>query len=100
MLQLLDVNPGYKSTIQGYLARVCDFTATESETYNQLKNELVSRANSQSNDMTSTEMLTWFFIQSRKFNLALTQEIAFDKRMTLNGARVYNLAEIAAENND
>lgn len=99
-LTLLDVNVAYKSSIQNYLSRLVDFTDTQSETYNLLKDELLSRVNTNSSEMTNTEMITWFFIQSRNFGMALTQEIALDKRMSLNGARVYELGSIASDNKD
>ncbi len=99
-LDLLTFNAGYISTVQSSLSRIIDFSNPDGEVYNLLKNELLQRANSNSGDISSTEMVTWFFIQSRNFNLALTQEIALDKRASLNGARVFELGEIARQNND
>lgn len=99
-LDLLDVNIGYKTSVQSYLSRLVDFSQTESDVYTLLKSELLSKAQSNPGDITATEMLTWFFIQSRAFNMALTQELTLDKRMNLNGIRVYELGEIAHENKD
>ncbi|MCO5260304.1 MAG: hypothetical protein M9916_09190 [Crocinitomicaceae bacterium] len=99
-LSLIDYNSGYMEPIQNLLTRVIDFNNTTSEDYNLLKAELLQRAQSKPNDANATEMVTWFFIQSRDFNAALIQEQALDKRMNFSGGRVYDLGIICIENND
>ncbi len=99
-LDLLEVNPGYKSSVQSYLSRMVDFEDTDNEAYELLKSELLKKVKANPGDMTSTEMLTWFFIQSKAFSMALLQEQTLDKRMNLNGNRVFDLGEIALENKD
>ncbi len=46
------------------------------------------------------EMLAWFFIQRKDYKSALRQVKALDKRLDENGARVVNLAHVAANARD
>ncbi|MEZ5147503.1 MAG: tetratricopeptide repeat protein [Bacteroidales bacterium] len=47
-----------------------------------------------------SEMLLWLSIQNEDFDMALTQAKAIDRRMKEEGARVYDLANIALSNED
>lgn len=99
-LNLIDFNSGYTETVQTLLSRVIDFNNKTSEEYTTLKTELLTRAQKNPNDVRAAEMVTWLFIQSRDFPAALIQEQALDKRLQLNGSRVYDLGIICVENND
>ncbi|MEZ4890921.1 MAG: tetratricopeptide repeat protein [Crocinitomicaceae bacterium] len=99
-LNLIDFNSGYTETVQTILSRVIDFNNKSSEEYAILKTELLTRAQKNPNDVRAAEMVTWLFIQSRDFPAALIQEQALDKRLQLNGSRVYDLGIICVENND
>lgn len=99
-LNLIDFNSGYTETVQMLLSRVIDFNNKSSEEYTTLKTELLTRAQKNPSDVQAAEMVTWLFIQSRDFPAALVQEQALDKRLQLNGSRVYDLGIICVENND
>jgi tetratricopeptide (TPR) repeat protein len=99
-LDLLNYNSGYSSAVQTVLGRVIDFNNKSSEEYITLKSELLARAQSKPNDTTLSEIVTWFFIQSKDFTTALMQEQAMDKRLDLNGRRVFELGQVCAQNND
>lgn len=99
-LNLIDFNSGYTETVQTLLSRVIDFNNKSSEEYAILKTELLTRAQKNPSDVRAAEMVTWLFIQSRDFPAALIQEQALDKRLQLNGSRVYDLGIICIENND
>jgi tetratricopeptide (TPR) repeat protein len=99
-LDLVEYNASYKSSVQNVLSRVIDFTATSSEEYQLLKTELLQRTQSKPDDLNISEMVTWFFIQSKDFSTALVQEQSMDKRLDLKGRRVYELGTICIENQD
>lgn len=99
-MDLIDYSANYKSTVQNILSRIIDFNNKSTEEYAVLKTELLSRTQSKPNDLTISEMVTWFFIQSKDFPTALIQEQAIDKRMDLQGRRVFELGQICIENND
>ncbi|HLU86549.1 MAG TPA: tetratricopeptide repeat protein [Taishania sp.] len=99
-LNLIDYNAQYKSSVQTLLGRMIDFSDKNSNVYTVVKSELLAKVQSKPDDLTATELLTWFFIQSRDFQTALIQEQAIDKRLELRGRRVYELGLICTENND
>lgn len=99
-LDLVDYSANYKTSVQNVLSRIIDFSATSSEEYTTLKAELLQRTQSKPDDTIVSEMVTWFFIQSKDFPTALMQEQSMDKRMDLKGRRVYELGAICVENND
>lgn len=99
-LDLVDYSANYKTSVQNILSRIIDFSATSSEEYTTLKTELLQRTQSRPDDIVLSELVTWFFIQSKDFPTALMQEQAMDKRMDLKGRRVYDLGIICVENND
>lgn len=99
-LDVLDYNASYKSSVQNVFSRIIDFSNTSSEEYVILKTELLQRTQSKPDDMILSEMVTWFFIQSKEFPMALMQEQSIDKRMDLKGRNVYELGRICVENND
>lgn len=99
-LDLLDYNANYQQTIQTVLSRQIDFSNTGSDEYRMLKEGLLVRVQKNPSNMSYSEMLIWFFIQSKDFSAALIQEQAIDKRLGLNGIRVYNLGEICVQNKE
>lgn len=99
-LDLVDYSASYKTSVENIFSRIIDFSNTSSEEYITLKTELLQRTQSKPDDMILSEMVTWFFIQSKDFPTALMQEQAMDKRMDLKGRRVYDLGTICVENHD
>ncbi len=99
-IDLVEYSASYKTTVQNVLSRIVDFSNKSSEEYTALKTELLTRTQNKPNDLIISELVTWFFIQSKDFSTALIQEQAMDKRMDLKGRRVFELGQICVENND
>jgi tetratricopeptide (TPR) repeat protein len=45
------------------------------------------------------ELLTWYYIQQKEFDMALRQTLALDRRLKENGLRIFELSKIMASNN-
>lgn len=99
-LDLLDYSPSYLSSVQNTLGSKIDFQEEESETYDLLRQALLSRSQKNPNDEAYTEMLTWMFIQRQNFPAAFVQVKALDKRTNGEGRLLYNLGGICVENKD
>lgn len=100
-LDLLDYNPVYRKTIQSLLSRQVDFEdESVSSLQETLKKELIDRTQKNPNNEEYAEMLTWFFMQKQNFSAALVQMKAIDKRSKGEGRKVFELGEIASDNND
>lgn len=65
-----------------------------------LEKALYSRVQQDPNELSYTELLTWYLVQKQKFSRALLQEKATDRRLKLNGSRVYDLGNIALNNKE
>lgn len=65
-----------------------------------LEKVLYSRIQQEPMELGHSELLTWYFVQKQKFSRALLQEKATDKRLKLNGSRVYDLGVIALNNKE
>jgi len=94
-LNSLDANPNRMNTIQTLFQRYLP-----EEDYPELQKQLYTRIQDDRNAMHYPELLTWVFIQSEDYASAFRQVKAMDRRMKENGGRVYNLAQIAANDGD
>jgi len=94
-LNSLDANPNRMNTIQTLFQRYLP-----KEDYAELQKQLYTRIQDDRNAMHYPELLTWVFIQSKDYPSAFRQVKAMDRRMKENGGRVYNLAQIAANDGD
>ncbi len=65
-----------------------------------LEKALYARVQQDPNELSYTELLTWYLVQKQKFSRALLQEKATDRRLKLNGSRVYDLGTIALNNKE
>jgi predicted Zn-dependent protease len=65
-----------------------------------LEKALYAKIQQEPNELSYTELLTWYLVQKQKFSRALLQEKATDRRLKLNGSRVYDLGNIALNNKD
>lgn len=95
--ELLTLNrqPEKKETVLAALQGVIntkDEELLEKIIYNRIQQEPM--------DLGHSELLTWYFVQKQKFSRALLQEKAADKRLKLNGSRVYDLGVIALNNKE
>jgi len=93
-------DPSMSGYIQLVMQRRIDFSNTESQEYTLVKTELLSLVQQHPDNTTATELLIWFFVQSKNFATALIQEQALDKRLNLSGQRVFHLGQICSENHD
>ncbi|MDG1297170.1 MAG: tetratricopeptide repeat protein [Saprospiraceae bacterium] len=68
--------------------------------YQELQSQLYQRVQSNTDIYAFNEMLAWVFIQRKDYRNALRQMIAIDKRNEEDGARVFNIGQVAAEDAD
>ncbi len=94
-LNALEENPDRIRTIQTIFQRY--FLA---EDYEELQRQLYVRLQENENAAQNIELLTWVFIQQEDYKNALRQVRALDRRLRENGGRVYQLAEIALNDQD
>jgi len=99
-LDLLEINNEFKEQVQTALAQRIDFTQENNPTSDLVKEALIDRSQSRSSDLIYAEMLQWYFTQRKQFALALTQAQALDKRENSTGFRVYELANVFAQNKE
>lgn len=70
------------------------------EDYEELQTQLYNRIAQNENALYYTELLTWVFIQRKDYKNALRQVRALDRKQKENGGRVFQLAEVAANDKD
>ena len=80
------------------LAALQGFINTKDEP--TLEKALYTKIQQEPNELAYNELLIWFFVQKQKFARALLQEKATDKRLKLNGSRVYDLGMLAMTNKE
>lgn len=83
--------PTVKTLLQRYLSE---------EGYQELQSQLYTRIQEDSYADYYTDLLAWVFIQNKDYASALRQMKALDKRLREDGARVFDLAETAANDGD
>lgn len=80
------------------LAALQGFINTKDEPL--VEKALYTRIQQEPNELAYNELLIWYFVQKQKFSRALLQEKATDKRVKLNGSRVYDLGMLAMNNKE
>ncbi|WP_223833865.1 tetratricopeptide repeat protein [Spirosoma profusum] len=80
------------------LAALQGFINTKDEPI--VEKALYTRIQQEPNELAYNELLIWYFVQKQKFSRALLQEKATDKRLKLNGSRVYELGMLAMNNKE
>ncbi|GAB3687016.1 hypothetical protein GCM10027592_00030 [Spirosoma flavus] len=80
------------------LAALQGFINTKDEPL--VEKALYTRIQQEPNELAYNELLIWYFVQKQKFSRALLQEKATDKRLKLNGSRVYELGMLAMNNKE
>ena len=96
-LDVLKLSNGYIKSVQNTLNRVIGFE--EENKYNDvLQNELLKRIQKSPDEETYAEMLIWMYMKQNKFDAALAQVIALDKRNKEDGERVMELSDLAFNN--
>ncbi|MFD2932140.1 tetratricopeptide repeat protein [Spirosoma flavum] len=80
------------------LAALQGFINTKDEPL--VEKALYTKIQQEPNELAYNELLIWYFVQKQKFTRALLQEKATDKRLKLNGSRVYDLGMLAMNNKE
>ncbi|MFZ1704115.1 MAG: tetratricopeptide repeat protein [Saprospiraceae bacterium] len=72
----------------------------QTEDYKELQTQLYELIQNNPNDSTFPEMLQWTFITVKEYGKALRQAKALDRQFQENGVRVYNVSQIAMNDED
>ena len=100
-LNQLESNPNLKSYVTNHLQRFLNNNGIKDEQNFQLvKRLLLSKVRQEENRTDFSEMLIWLFVQNEKYDLALNQAIALDKRTNSCLEEVYNLANFFLDNEE
>lgn len=97
-LALIELEPGYASSIEAILTQKIDFSAENTPEFDLIKGRLLEKSQKKPNDYVYTEMLIWLFTQKKQFNTALVQAQALDKREKGGGRRVFELGTMCVQN--
>lgn len=95
-LNSLEDNPGYLVTVETYLQRNLD----EESDYQELMAQLYERIQDKPQNTIYPELLIWIYLQKKDYKNAFRQAKAIDRQLEENGGRVFNIAEIAANDKD
>lgn len=94
-LNSLEANPQRMGTLRTIFQRYLS-----EDDFKILQTQLYARIQEKRNALYYPELLAWVFIQNKDYKGALRQVRAIDRRLKENGQRIYQLAEIAANDND
>lgn len=94
-LNALAANPDRMNTLQTIFQRYFS-----QEEFEELQKQLYTRIQEDRDAIYYPVLLTWVFIQEKEYSKALRQVLAMDRRLRENGQRIYQLAEIAANDED
>jgi len=96
-LNLLEVNQSYLNTVQDRLATTLA-DDPENIKNEQFRNALLTRVQQNSDNPAYADLLWWYSIQQKDFDLALIQAKAIDRRRQEQGDRILQLAQLAVAN--
>lgn len=88
-------NPSRINSLKTYFVQTL-----QEEDFAELKAQLYERIQEDPDNIDYPEMLEWVFVQGKDYSKALRQSKALDKRLGENGFRVYDLAQISANDFD
>lgn len=94
-LNSLEANPSRLENLQTIFQRYLS-----EEDFLELQKQLYTRIQENDNAAYYPELLAWVFIQRKDYKNAFRQVRALDRRLRENGGRVYQLAQIAANDKD
>ena len=94
-LNSLDANPERLDNIETIFQRYL-----LEEDYQELQKQIYARIQTNDQAIHYPELLTWQFLQQKDYLNALRQMRALDRRLKENGSRIFNLAQIAANDGD
>jgi len=96
-LNMLDVNKSYMNTVQDRIQMTLSFDVNN-EKNEILRKTLLSRAQKSPDNTNYAELLWWYSIQQKDFDLAFLQARALDRRFKENGDKLVSLASLALSN--
>ena len=96
-LDMVIINDKYIAPIKGKLQLIISDPNKEAAT-EAIRDELLKRTQKNSGQTIYAELLYWYSIQKKDFELATIQAIALDKQFNEQGERVYNLSKILMSN--
>lgn len=92
-LDMIEENSSQTGQVQNLLqARL------QEDDYDMLREALLSRSRLNPDNSALSELMVWFFVQQKDFDMAFIQAKALDRREGQNGSRLLNLARTATEN--
>jgi predicted Zn-dependent protease len=94
-INLLNTNPEALPQAQ----RALGGTFESKEDYELLKTAILRFLQKEPQSTVMAELLTWYYIQQKEFDMALRQTLALDRRLKENGLRIFELSKIMASNN-
>jgi len=96
---LLDLNKSYLPTIEDRLQ--FDLSNDPDNSKNELfRKYLLEKSQKEPDQTYYSEMLLWYSIQQKDFELALIQARSLDRRLREDGSRVFQLAKMAISNQE
>jgi tetratricopeptide (TPR) repeat protein len=96
-LNLLEVNTSYLPTVQDRIQVILSYDVNN-EKNESLRKILLARAQKNPDKTYYAELLWWYSIQQKDFNLALLQAKSLDRRLNENGEKLVSLANLAVSN--
>ncbi len=96
-LNLLEVNPTYLNPVQDRIQNNLSYDVNN-EKNESFRKALLGRVQREPDKTYYSELLWWYSIQQKDFELALLQAKAIDRRMKENGDRLVQLAALAVSN--
>ncbi|MEL6389261.1 MAG: tetratricopeptide repeat protein [Bacteroidota bacterium] len=84
------------SSVQNYFAKYLSGDAS----YEVLRKQLYAKVQEQPDNIFYPEMIQWVFVTRKKYDRALRQARALDRRLQENGSRIYSIAQIASNGRD
>lgn len=98
-LTMLENNKGYLNTVEDRIQSILSVDV-DNEKNEVFRKMLLSRVQKNPEKSWLTELLWWYSIQQKDFELALIQGKALDRRLQENGERLMQLAGLAASNDN
>lgn len=93
-LNALEVDAQLMEDVQGFLQAFLQYPAE----FDFLKQGLLKKYKANTNNPVFSEMIIWMYVQRKEFGNAFLQAKVFDKRYKEDGSRIYQLANLAIQN--
>lgn len=93
-LNVLEANPMLQEDIEGFLQVYME----KPEEYELIKTAILKKYKERPNNEAFSELLIWLYVQRKDFNSAFQQARAMEKRNKEEGQRVFQLANLALQN--